>query len=402
MGVVYRAKHQTLGRVVALKTILTGHLASDEEVKRFRTEAEAAASLEHPNIVPIYETGEHEGQPYFTMRLIEGGNLASWSAEHLRNGSALTPHSGRDEDWIRRSAGLIATVANAVHHAHQRGILHRDLKPSNILIDREGKPYVTDFGLARLLKKDSDLTLSGATVGTPNYMAPEQAQGKNKQLTTAADVFSLGAILYEMLTGVAPFNAETPLETVKRVVEAEPNRPSTVNLAVDRDLETICLKCLEKDPARRYEFAKDFADDLERWQNHEPISARPATAPERVRKWIRRRPVLAALVGFLVLSLIGFGTTVAINQVRLERERDQTQAQLANSLMREGEAYAANNRPREGKQKVNESRTLSEQNELSTLSADLALLDIYRRSPPPLLTLTGHQGSVTCCHRVAG
>lgn len=297
MGVVYRARQQSLNRLVALKMILSGHLASEAEVKRFRTEAEAAANLDHPHIVPIYEVGEHEGLHYFAMRLVEGGNLAQ--------------QIGRFGNDLTSAARLMVTVAQAVHHAHQRRILHRDLKPSNILLDAEGQPHVTDFGLARLVTQDSDLTQSGSTMGTPNYMSPEQAQGRTKQLTTASDVFSLGAVFYQMLTGRAPFRADTPLETVRLVVEAEPVPPNSVNRKVDRDLETICLKCLEKEPDKRYGSAEAFAGDLERWLAHEPIQARSTTAWDRTVKWFRRKPAVAALTCALVASmLLGLGAAL--------------------------------------------------------------------------------------------
>ena len=375
MGVVFKARQLSLNRLVALKMVLSGQLATEEEVRRFHTEAEAAASLDHPNIVPIYEIGEHQGQHYFSMGLIECGNLARQIAGF--------------KDDLKSAAKFMATVARAVHHAHQRGILHRDLKPSNILVDRDGQPHVTDFGLAKLLEKDSDLTHTGSPMGTPNYMAPEQALGKTKQITTTSDVFSLGAILYQMLTGQMPFCAETPLKTLKQVVEVEPRRPSSVNPRVDRDLETICLKCLEKDPKRRYETPRYMAEDLDRWLRHEPILARPVGPIARAVKWIRREPTIAAAIGLSVVGLVGF---VAIMVV----ERNAAEVRLAEELLREGDALAAKRRLEEAKDCLRKALEICSRRKISSLPAELSLLDIYRFSPPPLLTLTGHCSDVTC------
>jgi eukaryotic-like serine/threonine-protein kinase len=333
MGVVYRARQISLNRPVALKLILASQLANETEVRRFYGEAEAAANLDHPNIVPIYEVGAHEGQHYFSMKLIEGESLSRQIDELIHK--------------PRRAATLLATVARAVHRAHQRGIIHRDLKPSNILIDRDGQPHVTDFGLAKRIEADPDsrLTQSGAIMGTPSYMPPEQAAGRVRQLTTAVDVYSLGAILYELLTGRPPFQGESVMNTLIQVRDCEPRRPRSLNPQADRDLETISLKCLEKDPAGRYGSAEALAEDLERWLNHEPIRARPVSAPERVAKWVKRRPAIAAL-GLTIVVLAVAGVTGVLLQwqrsvtARNEALRSDALARAAQAGARAAQAEA--------------------------------------------------------------
>ncbi|MFL5330462.1 MAG: protein kinase domain-containing protein [Gemmataceae bacterium] len=292
MGVVYKARQISLNRLVALKMILAGQLASTTDVQRFRAEAEAAANLDHPNIVPIYEVGEHQGQQYFSMKLVIGGSLAEWLKANLRQSAKC-------------AVDILISVARAVHYAHQRGILHRDLKPGNILLDTHDQPLVTDFGLAKRVEGDSKQTQTGAILGTPSYMAPEQARAE-KQLSTAADVYSLGAILYECLTGRPPFQAATTIETVLQVLEKEPTRPTAIDPSVDRDLETIALKCLEKEPGKRYESAAALADELGRWQRGEPIKAKPITLGEWAWKWAKRRPAVAALSTAVCLLLFAF------------------------------------------------------------------------------------------------
>jgi tRNA A-37 threonylcarbamoyl transferase component Bud32 len=300
MGVIYKARQVSLNRLVALKMILAGQLASQADVLRFRSEAEAVANLDHPNIIPVYEVGEHEGQYYFSMKLIEGTTLAQEVAKG--------PWAADSKESQRRVGRLMATVARAVHHAHQRGILHRDLKPGNVLLDAAGTPYVTDFGLAKRLGGDSSLTSHGAIVGTPSYMAPEQAGGK-KGLTTACDVFSLGAILYELLTGRPPFRGETPLDTILQVLEKEPDSPLAVNPRLDADLAAVCLKCLEKDPGERYPSAAFLANDLEHWLAGEPLTVRPRSAAVVVWWWLRKNMrSVAGVVGLGVL--LGIGTSL--------------------------------------------------------------------------------------------
>ena len=341
MGVVYKARQVTLNRIVALKMILAGDFSSPAMVERFQTEAEAAARLEHPGIVPIYEIGAHEGQHYFSMRFVEGGTLAQQilrcsrrKEAHEQSGSpnpkakesSEPPHVGCYSP--KEAARLMVKVARAVHHAHQRGILHRDLKPGNILLDQAGEPLVADFGLAKILEHDGTLTQSAVVMGTPSYMAPEQAAGQTKQLSIAADVYSLGAVLYELLTGQAPFRGPTPAETMRRVMEVEPERPRLLNPVVDRDLETICLKCLEKTPQRRYGSAEALADDLQRWLAHEPIQARPITIFERAQKWVRRRPAIATLAAGLALAFVAGVAGVTWQWRRAERERDAAEHNL--------------------------------------------------------------------------
>ncbi len=297
MGVVYRAHHRSLNRDVALKQILAGSLATEADLQRFRNEAEAAAQLDHPHIVSIHDVGEHDGRRYLTMRLIEGGSLAA--------------HRKRFVDDCRGAARLMTAIAGAVHYAHQRGILHRDLKPSNILLDRDGQPHVSDFGLARRIGVESTLTGSGAILGSPPYMAPEQAGGRTKEITTATDVYGLGAILYVLLTGRPPFRGESALETMEQVRSNAPDPPRRLNAQVDRDLETICLKCLEKEPAERYASAAAVGEDLQRWLDGMPIQARRTGWFRRMVLWVRRRPYASALIASAAMLLaLGLGIVV--------------------------------------------------------------------------------------------
>ncbi|MEO8425793.1 MAG: WD40 repeat domain-containing serine/threonine-protein kinase [Verrucomicrobiota bacterium] len=331
MGTVFKARQVTLNRMVALKLISAGVLSSHANIKRFKAEAEAAAALDHPNIVPIYETGEHDGQHFFSMALIDGPTL----------GEAL----GRKPMPARRAAQTVVTVARAVHFAHQRGVLHRDLKPSNILLDAQGEPHLTDFGLAKFIQKDSTLTHTNAVLGTPAYMSPEQARGDTKAVTTAADVYGLGAVLYETLTGTPPFGGGTSLETIRQVLDEEPRRPSFFNAGVDRDLETICLKCLEKEPTRRYGSSEALAEDLERWLRQEPILARPASTWEKAFKWIRRKPSLAGALAaaLLLLLIVAIGSPIAAYQINQARKAEAAERQRAEAqtLKVQQNSYAA-------------------------------------------------------------
>jgi serine/threonine protein kinase/Tfp pilus assembly protein PilF len=285
-GVVYRAHQKSLNRTVALKVIGLGYWATEAHLKRFRREAEAAASLDHSGIVPIYEVGDREGSCYFSMKFVEGGQLD----EVIK----------RAQMSIRQAAELIAKVARTVHYAHEHGILHRDIKPGNVLLDAKGEPLLTDFGLARLVETESTVTHAMDVLGTPSYMAPEQAVGNNAAVSSATDVYGLGAVLYQLLTGHPPFAGGTTYETIKLLLDTEPRPPRLLNPKIDRDLSTICLKCLEKDPKRRYPSALALAEDLEHWLKHEPIVARHTRIFARGGKWVRRNPTSALLAGSLI------------------------------------------------------------------------------------------------------
>lgn len=315
MGVVYEARHLSLNRTVALKMLHPARLSSAAQLQRFRQEAEAVAALDHPNILPVYEVGSVQGQPYFTMKLAEGGALAGRIA-HFK--AQTSSHD---------AVTLLAATARAVHYAHQRGIQHRDLKPHNILLDAEGHPYVADFGLAKFSDRDSSLTLSTDVIGSPAYMSPEQAAGDTKNLTTASDIYGLGAILYELLTGQPPFSAENVPSLLRKIVEDDPD----VSGLGDPDLRTVCLKCLNKDPEQRYSSAEALADELERWQRGEPVLARPASAVERLARWGKRRPALAAMLAAFLFAL-----TAGIAGITVQWQRAEEHA-----FHREVERYAA-------------------------------------------------------------
>ncbi len=293
MGVVWKGRQISLNRPVAVKMILAGKFATETDVKRFRTEAESAANLQHPNIVAIHEVGEHEGQHYFSMDFIEGKSLAELTVD------GPIPAA--------RAADLVKRIAEAIHYAHQRGTLHRDLKPSNVLIDASGNPRITDFGLAKQLDRASGLTHSGAVMGTPAYMPPEQASGRSDLIGPASDVYSLGAILYYLLVGRAPFLTESAVLTLRKVIEEEPLAPSKLNPKILPDIETICLKCLEKKTERRYPSAGALAEELDRFLKHEPILARPASKVRKSWIWLQHHPwIVTGLASGLVVALLGF------------------------------------------------------------------------------------------------
>ena len=317
MGVVYRANKISTKQAVALKFLHRGPDSSFRAEARFMTEIEAAAQLSHPNIVPIFDVGRHDDMPFYTMKVIEGGHLGDGDARRF------------DLEGVRNSVACLVKVAEAVHFAHEHGIIHRDLKPSNVLLDKTGEPYVSDFGLAKRMDDHSDLTLSGEVLGTPSYMAPEQASGSRAQQTIAVDVYSLGAVLYHAITGKAPFAAESALETLKQIDSQAVIPPSQIQSTIERDLETIVLKCLEKEAVRRYSSALALADDLRRWLAGRPVEARRTPWWERVRMWSRRQPYVAsaASLALLLAGLLGLQTWTGIQRSQQEQVRIQQLSQ---------------------------------------------------------------------------
>ncbi|HEY5913991.1 MAG TPA: protein kinase [Verrucomicrobiae bacterium] len=322
MGVVYKARQVSLNRTVAVKMILAGQLAGAAEVQRFRGEAEAAANLSHPNIVAVHEIGQQESQHYFSMDYVEGQNLAEFVGQ-----KPLPPKQG---------AKYLQAIAEAIQYAHERGILHRDLKPSNILIDQSGQPRITDFGLAKRMKGDSDLTISGQVLGSPNFMPPEQAAGRRAQVGRQSDIYALGAILFYLLTARPPFAAESMTETLQLVVNTEPPSPRLLAPGVPRDLETICLKCLSKEPHCRYSTAQELADELGRFLRDEPILARPIGAAGKGWRWCRRNPVIASFAGVTAVLLLAVAIGSPIAALRINRERSQAQQNLIRQFIANG------------------------------------------------------------------
>jgi WD40 repeat protein/tRNA A-37 threonylcarbamoyl transferase component Bud32 len=331
MGVVYKARQRGLDRLVALKMIRVGALASKAELRRFRNEAESIAHLDHPHIVPIHDVGEHDGQMFFTMPLLA---------------SPLNDNLARFQNNPHEAARLVASIARALHHAHQRGILHRDLKPSNVLLDDAGRSFIADFGLAKRLDVETTLTDSGAILGTPGYLAPEQAAGNSRAVTTSSDVYSLGAILYTLLTGKPPLAGRTVLQTLALVRERDPEPPSRFNPRVDRDLEAVCIKCLEKEPARRYGSAEALAEDLERWQRGEPISARPPGRLGRAWRWCRRNPALATMAAVIALLVLFGISSLAAGFALVNRQRQiavlHREIAEETAVLLRGQLYVAN------------------------------------------------------------
>jgi WD40 repeat protein/predicted Ser/Thr protein kinase len=323
MGVVYKAWQRNLKRTVAIKLLVSGAYSSESLLRRFQIEAESAASLQHPGIVAIYEFGENDSQPFYAMEFVEGKNLSE-----LAGGQPLAPH---------RAAAYVRAIAEAVQYAHTRGILHRDLKPSNVLVDLNDRPRITDFGLAKQLHAHSDVTAAGQMLGSPNYAPPEQAAGKEVGVTS--DVYSLGGLLYNLLTGRPPFLAGTVQETLRLVYETEPISPRILNPDVPQDLETICLKCLEKHPERRYDSAQALSDELSRFARGEPILARPVSTAEQGMRWCRRHPAIASLAATIVLALTATSVIFYVSAKRVERARDLEAVAQGKS---EENLYAAN------------------------------------------------------------
>ena len=330
MGVVYKARQINLGRLVALKMVLAGAHAGPNALARFHKEAQAVASLQHPNIVQIHDVGQAGGLPYFSLEFVDGGSLAQQI-------------DGRPQD-ITQAAWTIRTLARAIHAAHLQGIVHRDLKPANILLTADGRLKITDFGLARRLGDDSDQTRTGTIVGTPDYMAPEQARGQAHDAGPLVDQHALGAILYELLTGRPPFRGATPFDTIEQVRTQESVPPTRLQPKVPRDLETICLKCLQKEPHRRYTDANALADDLDRFLEGRPVLARPISAVERLGRWCRRNPRVAGLAAAVLVLLVTVATSstaFAVNLAQAHARRRRCLPRRVSEILRAAQRQAA-------------------------------------------------------------
>ncbi len=328
-GPVYLAFDKKVGRQVALKLIQSFQGRDGAGEQRFRAEVEAIASMDHPNIIPVYSNGELDGRLFYSMKYVSGGSLATRMEEFVTQADVVV---------------LMDKLARAIHHAHERGVLHRDIKPSNILLDEEREPFISDFGLAKRSAQDSNLTLTGSIMGTPAYMSPEQARGDNNQVTTTSDIFSLGSIFFQLLTGRQAFEGDSPHVVLRKVIESEIEFPNQPGLKVDRDLKTVCLKCLQKNPEKRYQSALAFAEDLGRWMRGEPVEARPITSLERGVRWVKRYPLLVLALSIAVISLVA-STIVSVahrkeaEEARELAEQARMRAEVARSVSKENEYY---------------------------------------------------------------